>query len=62
VEFAAIVRRTWPALPVLLMTGYADSGLLRAGAEHDVLHKPFGAAQLEEMVAKVVDRGRVARG
>ncbi|MGD0107533.1 MAG: PAS domain S-box protein [Rhodopila sp.] len=63
VEFAAIVRRTWPALPVLLMTGYADSALLReGGAEHDVLHKPFGAAELEQVMEKVIDRSRVARG
>jgi PAS domain S-box-containing protein len=54
VEFAAIVRRTWPALPVLLMTGYADSGLLRKGADHDLLRKPFKAAELEAKVRQAI--------
>jgi PAS domain S-box-containing protein len=60
VEFAAIVRRTWPALPVLLMTGYADSGLLRDAAGHDVLGKPFRAAELEAKVRQAMRRGRRA--
>jgi PAS domain S-box-containing protein len=61
VEFAAIVRRTWPALPVLLMTGYADSGLLRKGAEHEVLRKPFQAVELETKVQQAMLRGRAGR-
>jgi PAS domain S-box-containing protein len=56
VEFAAIVRRTWPALPVLLMTGYADSGLLRKGGDHEVLRKPFQAAELEAKVRRAMGR------
>jgi PAS domain S-box-containing protein len=58
VELAGIVRRTWPALPVLLMTGYAASGLLRESAEHDVLSKPFQAAELEAKVRQAMRRGR----
>jgi PAS domain S-box-containing protein len=62
VEFAAIVRRSWPALPVLLMTGYADSGLLRLGAGHEVLSKPFRVADLEAKVASAIGRGRGGQG
>jgi PAS domain S-box-containing protein len=58
VEFAAIVRRTWPALPVLLMTGYAGSDLLRKSAEHEVLRKPFQAAELEANVRRAMLRAR----
>jgi PAS domain S-box-containing protein len=58
VEFAAIVRRTWPALPVLLMTGYADSGLLRKDAGHEVLRKPFQATELQAKVQQAITRGR----
>jgi PAS domain S-box-containing protein len=58
VEFAAIVRRTWPTLPVLLMTGYAHSDLLRKGAEQEVLKKPFQAADLEAKVRRAMVRGR----
>ena len=58
VELAAIVRRTWPALPVLLMTGYAGADLLRAGADHEVLRKPFNAAELEAKVQRAMDRRR----
>jgi PAS domain S-box-containing protein len=62
VELAAIVRRTWPGLPVLLMTGYAHSGLLPMSAEHEVLRKPFQAAELEARIqlALVRSRGAVA--
>jgi CheY-like chemotaxis protein len=60
VEFAAIVRRTWPTLPVLLMTGYADSGLLRKNAEHEVLRKPFQATELEASLHRAIIRVRGA--
>jgi PAS domain S-box-containing protein len=59
VEFAAIVGRTWPALPVLLMTGYADSSLLRVAAGHEVLRKPFQAAELEAKLRIAMARARV---
>lgn len=61
VEFAAIVRRSWPSLPVLLMTGYAGSDLLRKGSDYEVLRKPFSAAEMEEKVTRVMARGRRGR-
>jgi PAS domain S-box-containing protein len=62
VELAAIVERMWPALPVLLMTGYADSGLLRKGAGREVLRKPFQAAELEAKLRLAMARARAAAG
>jgi DNA-binding response OmpR family regulator len=56
VEFAAIIRRTWPDLPVLLMTGYADSALLGMSAGHEVLRKPFQAAELDAKVRRAIAR------
>jgi PAS domain S-box-containing protein len=60
VEFAAIVRRTWPTLPVLLMTGYADSSLLRMDADHEILKKPFEAAELEAKLQRAMARTRMS--
>lgn len=59
VEFAALVRRTYPHLPVLLMTGYADSDLLAADAP-DVLRKPFHAIELEAKVRWALSRRALA--
>jgi PAS domain S-box-containing protein len=61
VEFAAIVRRSWPSLPVLLMTGYAGSELMRKVADCEVLRKPFSAAEMEEKVERAMTRGRRGR-
>jgi len=60
VELAAIIRRTWPTLPVLLMTGYADSRLVHPGATLDLLRKPFQAAELEAKVQQTIMRSRRA--
>ena len=62
VEFAAIVRRTWPDLLVVLMTGYADNALLRQGGAHVVLRKPFAAADLVGEIARVLAGNRVDTG
>jgi CheY-like chemotaxis protein len=60
-DFAAIVGRTWPAVPVLLMTGYANSGLLREGGGQEVLRKPFTAGELRKKVAQAMTRMRSGR-
>jgi PAS domain S-box-containing protein len=62
VELAAIVQRLWPTLPVLLMTGYADGALLGVAAGHEVLRKPFQAAELDAKVRRTMARGRKALG
>jgi signal transduction histidine kinase/CheY-like chemotaxis protein len=62
VELAGIVQRKWPELPVLLMTGYADNALLRSATEHEVLRKPFQAAELEAKMQSAIARNRASRG
>lgn len=57
-EFAKIVRRTWPSLPVVLMTGYASSSLVGIGDEHDILRKPFQAADLVARVRRALSQAR----
>ena len=56
IELATIARRSWPALPILLMTGYADTELLRKCADHELLHKPFKAAELQDKVRQAMSR------
>ena len=56
VELATIVRRNWPELPVLFMTGYAGSGLLPTDANDNVLKKPFQAGELETKVLQAIAR------
>jgi two-component system cell cycle sensor histidine kinase/response regulator CckA len=53
VELARRLRRRWPALPVLLLSGYAEALLDRdlAGEGFRYLAKPFGPAELLQGVA-----------
>jgi PAS domain S-box-containing protein len=61
VTLAAIVQRTWPGLPVLLMTGYADEAQSGLAVGHDVLRKPFQAAELDAKVRRAIGRsGRLS--
>ena len=54
VELAKIVRRAWPALPILFMTGYAEPTLLPDDAWRAVLRKPFTAAELTVKVGQAL--------
>lgn len=52
VERAAVIR---PELPVLMMSGYTDDELVRAGVAHGpFLHKPFAPEDLFEKVEELV--------
>ena len=46
-------RQRDPQLPIVLVTGYADTALL-AGAEFCVLRKPYRLADLSRMIAKAM--------
>jgi PAS domain S-box-containing protein len=53
-ELARGLRKRWPALPILFMSGYAVEDLLRQGlldADGAVLQKPFTPASLVRTVA-----------
>ncbi len=53
IALALATVRDYPAVPVLLMTGYADQRERAYGLEqliHDVIAKPFTLAQLQSVV------------
>ena len=54
-ELARQIDQSWPGLPVILATGYAE---LPSGEKHNwpMLAKPFSEAQLREAVAAAVSR------
>ncbi|KMO22128.1 histidine kinase [Methylobacterium platani JCM 14648] len=51
-DLAEAVRRRWPALPFLLVTGHAEAA--RIPAEFTVLEKPFPSADLAARVAALL--------
>jgi CheY-like chemotaxis protein len=57
-ELAVELRRLYPSLPILFMTGYADDGALRHAAlaeEPRVLLKPFLPKELARRVRELLD-------
>jgi PAS domain S-box-containing protein len=57
-QLARIVRERYPDLPIVFITGYAESEQLEgaAGADVPVLRKPFGMEALSSVVADALDR------
>lgn len=53
---ARVVRQRYPRLPIVLVTGYADTAAL-AGAEFCVLRKPYRLAELSRTIAQTVGAG-----
>ncbi len=49
------LRRIWPGLPAILMSGYADASLRNSLTAADIsfLHKPFAMAELTEALARL---------
>ena len=53
--------RDFPALPILLMTGFADQRERASGLEaliSDVISKPFSVAEIKSAVATALAKGR----
>ena len=50
-ELIALVRQSWPDIPVILATGYADmDNVAKVLGARSILQKPFGASSLAEAV------------
>jgi len=52
-ELAATLDREFPGLPVILMSAYAPTGMIRVGRQSHtvpVLRKPFASGQLEVVI------------
>ena len=64
VELATRLAQRWPALPVLLMSGYSDAEV-RARANQvprvKLLEKPFTSASLLEAATAAIDESRAGR-
>jgi two-component system, cell cycle response regulator CpdR len=61
IALALAVARDFPALPILLMTGYADQRERVSGLEAlilDVIAKPFAVAEIKFAVASAVAKGK----
>ncbi|KAB1071540.1 response regulator [Methylobacterium planeticum] len=56
VELAATLRRRWPNLPVLILTGHADA--MQIPDDVPVLTKPFGSGELAARVSALLDTAR----
>ncbi|MFC0407703.1 response regulator [Roseomonas elaeocarpi] len=54
-ELAEEVRRRWPGLPVLLMTGFAKLGGLPGSFV--IMHKPFTQENLQNKILEVMSKG-----
>jgi CheY-like chemotaxis protein len=62
IALALAVARDFPALPILLMTGYADQRQRAAGLEsliRDVIAKPFSVAEIRFAVATALAKNRL---
>ncbi len=55
VQLSGIIRQSWPNLPVLLATGYADLSPVDA-TNFPRLHKPFSVERLGQAIADCLDQ------
>jgi signal transduction histidine kinase len=64
-EVACEIRRRWPHLPVMFVTGYADTAALmqagEVGADH-IVQKPFQGGELERKAAAILASAPAVQG
>lgn len=64
IEFLARVRGSWPEIPVVLMTGYAQLQMavkaIKNGA-FDFIHKPFDSDHLRKIVERAVNYSKLQK-
>ncbi|MHB1059688.1 MAG: PAS domain S-box protein [Rhodanobacter sp.] len=53
------IGSSWPALPVIVASGYTDAGVVDLPAER--LNKPYGRQELAQAIGKVMHRSAAAR-
>ncbi|MFL6845111.1 MAG: PAS domain S-box protein [Allosphingosinicella sp.] len=56
VELARLARKRFPSLPVLLASGYSEEIVGAAGAEFEIVRKPYDVALLERSVGAALER------
>ncbi len=55
IELAETIYTTYPALPVILVTGYGNREALKHLAEARILQKPYAEAELMEKIARALN-------
>lgn len=54
-ELVALLKKRWPELAVLFVTGFAgDASEVASFGDHDVLRKPFTLAQLDQAIRRSI--------
>jgi CheY-like chemotaxis protein len=53
-DLARTIRERWPAMPILLATGYSDSVERAAREGFPVLSKPYHPAELERELRRLI--------
>jgi PAS domain S-box-containing protein len=56
IELARMVRQSRPSLPVLLASGYSEEIVGTAGAEFEIVRKPYDATLLETAIGAALER------
>jgi two-component system response regulator HupR/HoxA len=61
VDLASEVRRRWPTIPVMLLTGFEGSDDVQAAVDQGLVHrlmtKPWRGAQLRQVVDEMLTAG-----
>ena len=55
-ELARLARQEYPSLPVLLASGYSEEIVGSAGAEFEIVRKPYDVAMLESALGTALER------
>jgi CheY-like chemotaxis protein len=53
-DLARRAKDRYPDMPVLFVTGYADTGSLTGVSDEQIIRKPFNEDQLTDRVARVI--------
>jgi CheY-like chemotaxis protein len=56
IEFAREVQKKWPAVPVVLTSGYSHVLAAQVGHGFPLLQKPYSLEGLQEALARALDR------
>ena len=62
VELARIARERDPGLPVLLASGYSEEIVGAAGAEFEIVRKPYDLAGIDEALGKALEQAKAETG
>jgi len=60
VDLAGEIRRRWPAVPVVLTSGYSHVLAQEGTHGFELLHKPYSVEQLSHVLSRVVAARRRA--